>query len=764
MIDVLFITETWWKDHVQCTLFGCFQPVAKKNRSNGPRGGVVILSRVTCRFPAEEIELDGFDFAVVIALRLNESSIALIILVYLPFPSPYEVFVESMASLLETATFLFEQKYPSRIYSHSLCVLGDFNFPNTDWNLMNSNSSRENDYLQLFSDWGLRPLILYESTHRDGNTLDNILCGVNSYPLSLEIRKQNLLKDHYPIIFKIDENLSCPESILCEFSISKHHEILNFERNWMHFVFDSYPSPTNVNEFYNFLWTNLDCSFSKKRAKRIANPFYYTSHTMHYLNKLNTAKRKRVKNPTISNLKKVDILQRDFDNSAELDRLLFIDGARTSSLTDCFRLLNSLKSTSYPTVMKENSVSFTGGYQIANAFNTHLAKNYNHQVFQPVAVLSDDSVKLADILNSLNPFSIRKLILEMKDSSMTTADCFPPKLMKFCPEVFAEIFYPLFASILLTCVYPEIWKVAYVRPLHKEGPRNVISNYRPISLLPKISLIFERIIFCFLYTILHGKLHPQQFGFQSRKSSVLQLIDFIENIHRHKHSCTFAFYLDFEKAFDKVPHSILLSKLTGFGLDSDFISLLQSYLSGRIQHVKIENFISDAVYVVSGVPQGSVLGPLLFLLFINDLPSIFLDSIPWLFADDLKVLFMSLNFQNDLSRLWNWNIANGMVANLGKTKYLAIKGHPIVYFGSTQLKNVILQKDLGLYIANDLKWVSHVGIKLATARRAFYLLKSRIPFNTPSRTKLNLYRSMVFAILTYGISRLYRQFTLSTNW
>ena len=209
---------------------------------------------------------------------------------------------------------------------------------------------------------------------------------------------------------------------------------------------------------------------------------------------------------------------------------------------------------------------------------------------------------------------------------------------------------------------------------------------------PKESLIFERIIFSFLYKSLHAVLHPRQFGFQSKKSSVFQLIDFIENSYRHKASCTFKFYLDYEKAFDKVPHSILLSKLPRFGLDSDFVDLLRCYLSDRIQHVKIENFLPDA-YHVSGVPQVSVFGPLLFLLFINDRLSIFLDSIPWLFADDLKILFTSLNFQNDLSRLWNWNIANGMIANLDKTKCLAIKGQPMVFLGSTEpLENVTLQR------------------------------------------------------------------------
>ena len=306
-----------------------------------------------------------------------------------------------------------------------------------------------------------------------------------------------------------------------------------------------------------------------------------------------------------------------------------------------------------------------------------VSKNYNTLYFIllpcPVSI-----VKLPDILNSLNMLTIRKLILEMKDSSITNADCLPSKLLKMCPEVFANLFYPLFASILLTRIYPDVWKVAYVRPLHKRGPRNIISNYR-----------------------------------------------------------------DNEKACNKVPHSILLSQLFRFGLDSDLVDLLRSYFSDRIQHVKIENFFSDAIHVVSGVPQGSVLGPLLILLLINDLHSIFLDSVPWLFADGLKVLFTSLNFHNDLSRLWNWNIANGMIANLDKTKCLAIKGQPIVFLGSTEaLETVKLHKDLGLglYFSNDLKWVINVEIQLNKARRVFYALKSRIPSNTPSRTKFNLYR------------------------
>ena len=156
-------------------------------------------------------------------------------------------------------------------------------------------------------------------------------------------------------------------------------------------------------------------------------------------------------------------------------------------ISDCFRLLNSLNN-----ILPQswnNLYSYSGGKQIANAFNVYLSKKNNCWVGWHTEFVK--TVK------------IRKLILEMKDSSITKADCLPPKSLKLCPEVFANLFYPLFASILLTRVYPDVWNVAYVRPVHKRGPGNIINNYRPIRLLPKVSLTFEGIIFTFLYKTLH---------------------------------------------------------------------------------------------------------------------------------------------------------------------------------------------------------------------------------------------------------------------
>ena len=170
--------------------------------------------------------------------------------------------------------------------------------------------------------------------------------------------------------------------------------------------------------------------------------------------------------------------------------MLFVAGASTSTLPDCFNLLNSLETNTYPMVMSYNDDCLKTVPQIANAFNIYFSSNFNHTEIPAIVYESDGSLKLDDILLSLNPSIIREMILDMKESPTITNDFLPLKLLKLCPDVFATLHH-IFCSIILTRSYPEVWKSASIRPIFKNGAKNIIVNYRPISLLPKCSLLFE---------------------------------------------------------------------------------------------------------------------------------------------------------------------------------------------------------------------------------------------------------------------------------
>ena len=221
-------------------------------------------------------------------------------------------------------------------------------------------------------------------------------------------------------------------------------------------------------------------------------------------------------------------------------------------------------------------------------------------------------------------------------------------------------------------VWPDAWKTAYVSPLHKKQNNSDVTNYRPISLLPKLSLGLERVLFDHVYLKIRYKVSSSQYGFMSRRSTVTQLLSFCDKIFEgHEQGLfTTVFYADIKKAFDSVRHDRLLYKLASYGLDHDFLELLHSYLSNRYQRVRIDGMLSEIASVTSGVPQGSILGPLLFLLFVNDLPPT-LSISSFLFADDLKCCSVnSTSLQTDLSALQRWCTENFLDLHPEKCKIL----------------------------------------------------------------------------------------------
>ena len=197
----------------------------------------------------------------------------------------------------------------------------------------------------------------------------------------------------------------------------------------------------------------------------------------------------------------------------------------------------------------------------------------------------------------------------------------------------------LFVKVLETKTWPELWKCAFITPILKSSNPENVESYRPISILPQLSIILERMIFDFIYPKIRAKVTPAQHGFMTKRSTVTQLFEYLDQIYNDVEAKNefFSVYFDFRKAFEQVPHHILISKHGNLGFDISFLELFASYLTNRTQIVLINNEASPKNHVTSGVPQGSVLGPLLFILFINDMPAVLKPSNCFLFADDSKL-------------------------------------------------------------------------------------------------------------------------------
>ena len=417
-----------------------------------------------------------------------------------------------------------------------------------------------------------------------------------------------------------------------------------------------------------------------------------------------------------------------------------------------------------PEVLKYNGSISSHSITKANLFNDYFYEQFAHMSEYDVDIdFSND--ELFDIDFSCT--RIKQFLDNINTNKAAGPDGIHGSVLKHCSVSLCRPLSIIYRLIYNTGIIPQEWKSANIVPIYKKGDKNLVSNYRPISLLCLSAKIMERVILDQLLDLTKNFLNPVQHGFLSEKSCATNLITLTDDI---AHSLfndigTDIIYFDFAKAFDTVNHDLLLLKLKkNYHIEGRLLKFITNYLKDRRQRVTLDNAFSDYKPVKSGVPQGSILGPLLFVLFINDISAVISSGTNiCLFADDTKIWRAMHNesdckvLQNDIDNLDSWCKENKMSFHPGKCKVVSLISDrnrltqlsmlPFSQFSYT-LGNSVLnyeesEIDLGVTINDQLTWLDQQNKTLSKASQMLGLTKRTCHFLIHGKRKRTLYLTMV---------------------
>ena len=365
--------------------------------------------------------------------------------------------------------------------------------------------------------------------------------------------------------------------------------------------------------------------------------------------------------------------------------------------------------------------------------------------------------------------SIYEILNEVRNSKSKSSTDVTDFSMFIIKEIILEI-SPLLKHVfnrsLAEGIFPNVLKKAKVIPIFKSGDKSLAENYRPISLLPQISKIFEKLIKSRISNFLNkfNILNDNQYGFRKNLSTADALSDVLESVNtnlENLENCAIV-SIDLRKAFDTLDHDILINKLYIYGIRGIALKLIKSYLSDRIQFVRYNNTDSYYNYIKCGVPQGSVLGPLLFILYINDLPNISDTFKSVLFADDTTLIFSNTsilelknNIQFNINKLYDWLNVNKLSLNISKTNVLLfnIRNKNIninmdLNINNIKVKQVSEIKFLGVIIDCKLNWklqLNYVSSKLSRTIAILHKVKNKLNM----KSLILLYNALFLSHLNY---------------
>ena len=676
--------------------------------------------------------------------------------------------------------------------NNKICLLaGDYNL-----DLMKCDSHEPTaEFLNNILSYSFYPSIKYPTRIMDTSAtlIDNIFLNASNYNVSSAIVYSDI-SDHLPIILHLEINIAkipyhneIKKRAFTNEGLAKFNEELTNVENWYDTFHYCFSDENNTSIAYQSFTNQYKSIFDKhfpintvKTPHRLAprHP-WMTKGLIRSCIKKSTLYKKYKKTGTALNKQRFLVYRKTLNrllNVAEKSHYFELFKSASGNLRKTWRLINSLIG---GTIFENSPESFivdgniiTNKSEIADNFNKYFVDIGSRLAasIQPVSAHFSDylkeSYKDSFMLYPTDPAEIIRIVLNFENKSSAGYDEIPVKIMKTSIHAIAHPMSALINKSMHTGVFPDALKIARVCPIFKSGDKCDFLNYRPISILPSFSKIYEKVVFNRLLAYLDSKhiLCDSQYGFRRNRSTYMSLIDLYDRISLaiDKREFSIGVFIDLSKAFDTLDHGILLRKLEHYGIRGVALHWFNSYLSNRKQCVTLNGATSSIQNIIYGVPQGSILGPLLFILYINDIVncSDLLSFI--LFADDTTLVFsckdlLQLNqiINEELAKVSDWLKANKLSLNNKKTNFILFGNKHTrsdtkfnIMIDGYAIEQVDTAKFLGVFIDAKLTWKKHIDYIALKISRGLAVM-GRLRNTLPRNALLMLYYTMIYPYLTY---------------